>query len=172
MDDKTTSALPKPKEKVITVDGCTCGKSKLSMIRQEYYSSSTSDDNLRGTMRDFGLAWVYLLDGYISEIDGINNTLPYRRSATSIVKRIPLTRKEKEDRGVRLEQLAMGHPGLYEAIRIIAKKEKIEPIEIPLKRLDIRAKNKKLDGLRQEKERRQRDMERLDKHIEEARAEL
>lgn len=165
MDDKLTSCLPKPKEKEIIVDGCTCGKSRLLMVKQEYYSSDTSDDNLQGTMRGFGLAWIYLLDGYILEIDGINNTLPYRRSGTSIVKRTPLTKDQEADRKRRLEILASCHPGLYESIRIIAKKEKIEPIEVPLKRLDIQSKKERLDGLRQEKERKLRDITRLNELI-------
>lgn len=165
MDNKLTSDLPKPKEEEIIVDGCTCGKSKLLMVKQEYYSSDTSDDKRRGSMRDYGLAWVCLLDGYILEIDGINNTLPYRRSSTSIVKRTPLTKDQEADRKRRLEYLAIGHPGLYEAIRIIAKKEKIEPIKVPLKRLDMQSKKKRLDGLRQEKERKLRDITHLNELI-------
>ena len=164
--------IPKPKETEIVVDGCTCGKSKLLMTMEEYFSDQTSDVKLHGTMRSFGYAWVQLLNGYILEIDGTNNTIPYRRSATSIVKQTPLTEEQAGKRKKRLEYLALGHPGLYELIRIIAKKEKIEPIEIPLKRLDILSKEKKLEGLQIEKENKQRKLKDVDEWIEQATEEL
>jgi hypothetical protein len=160
--------LPNPREEDIIVDGCTCGKSRLLMKKQRYYSDNTSDIKRRGTMQDYGAAWVDLLDGYILEIDGTNDTIPYRRSATSIVKQFSMTDKEKGDRRKSLDILAKCHPGLYEVIRIIVKKEEIEPIEIPLKRLDLRSKRKRLDGLKRERERRLQDLERLDKDIEKA----
>ncbi len=157
--------ITKIKKEEIVVDGCTCGKSKLLMNKYEYCSWDTSDAKLEGTMRDFGLAWVYLLNGYILEIDSINDTRPYRRSATHIVLSKSLSKNQIRDRKKRLEILARCHPGLYEAIRIIAEKEKIEPIKIPLARIDKASKEKRLDGLRQEKERKQRDVEKLDIEI-------
>lgn len=157
--------IPKPKEKEIIVDGCTCGKSKLLMTMEEYFSDQTSDAELHGTMRAFGHAWVRLLNGYILKIDGTNSTLPYRRSATSIVKQTPLTEEQEGKRKKRLEYLAVSHPGLYELIRIVAKKEKIEPIKVPLKRVDILHKEKTLEGLQIEKERKRYRLEELDKDI-------
>ncbi len=162
------SNLPKPKEEDIIVDGCTCGKSRLLMVKQRYYSCDTSDQKRTGTMRDYGLAWVDLLDGYVLEIDGTNDTNRYRRPATLIIKQIPLTKDAKEKRITRLEYLARSHPGLYEVIRVIAEKEGIEPIEIPLMRLAVRAEKKRLAGLRRERERKQRDVEELDKEIKKA----
>ena len=157
--------LPKGKEEDIVVDACTCGKSRSLMTMKEYFSWDTTDAKLKGSMRDYGLAWVKLLNGYILEIDSINNTIPYRRSATSIALNTPLTNEQKGRRRKRLETLACCHPGLYKAIRIIAEEENIEPIEIPLKRVDSRREKKKLDGLQREKERKLRDIERLDEEI-------
>lgn len=157
--------ITKVKGEEIIVDGCTCGKSRLSMIKYEYCSDHTSDVKLKGSMRDYGLAWVYLLDGYILEIDSINNTRPYRRSATHIVLNKPLSKNQVQDRKRRLETLARCHPGLYEAIRVIAKKEEIEPIKTPLARIDKASKKKRLDGLRRERERKQHDVKMLDEEI-------
>jgi len=164
--------IPKPKEKEIIVDGCICGKSRLLMTMEEYFSDQTSDVKRHGTMRAFGYAWVQLLNGYILKIDGTNSTNPYKRSATSIVKQTPLTEEQAGKRKKRLEYLALSHPGLYELIRIVAKKEKIEPIEIPLKRLDILSKEKKLKGLQKEKESKRYKLKELDEWIEQATEDL
>ena len=54
----------------------------------------------------------------------------------------------------------------------IAKEEEMEPIEAVLERLDIRAKEKRLDELQRRRARKQRDIDYLDDEIKAVDAQL
>jgi hypothetical protein len=155
--------IPKSKDEHIIVDCCECGKNKQRAIVKQYYSENT-DENLIGTWKDCGFAWIKILDRHILEIDSVNQTLPYRRNPAGILKGIELTQEQEKERLIRLEQLAVQHPGLYKLAKILTD-DNIEPIKIVLKRLVIRIKKKKIDGLEYDKADKQDDIGRINKKI-------
>ncbi len=164
------TVIPKAKEESITVDCCECGKNKRLAIVKEYYSDDT-DKNLIGSMIDCGFAWIKILDRHILEIDGVNQTISYKRDPAKILKGKELTGEEKRSRLTRLEHLACQHPGLYN-LTIAVTVDNIEPLEVVLKRLDIRRRKKEIGSLQDNKTNKQIDVIRLDKKIKKQTEEL